>query len=155
LTDPLQRIYFGFEKRHAQAACFSSSARHLPCAARPFICARWWNAFCAAPTLPGWPFQALSGGFCSAREYEKVSGQGRPLVDAMALRCAVADSSDWPPERNTTPGCEAGTVRFRTRTVRSATSSTPACFGLFLPETHMLALRITYSGSTLYAASAA
>ena len=63
--------------------------------------------------------------------------------------CAVADSSDWPPERNTTPGCAAGTVRFSTRTVRSATSSTPACLGLFLPETHMLALRITYSGCTL------
>src|SRR5688572_5741029 len=105
--------------------------------------------------LPAWPFQVLSGGFCSAREYEKVSGQGSPFIDAMAFRCAVADSSDWPPERNTTPGCAAGTVRFSTRTVRSATSSTPAWRGLLLPETTMLAFRIRHSGITLYAAHAA
>src|SRR5687767_13334865 len=99
--------------------------------------------------LPAWPFQVLSGGFCSAREYEKVSGQGSPFIDAMAFRCAVADSSDWPPERNTTPGCAAGTVRFSTRTVRSATSSTSACCGQFLPDTTMLDLSIVYSGATL------
>src|SRR5438034_9956819 len=50
------------------AACFSSSARHFPCAARPFMCARWKNAFCAAPTLPGCPRQVFSAAFCSARE---------------------------------------------------------------------------------------
>src|SRR5216117_4210150 len=101
------------------AACFSSSARHFPCAARPFMCARWKNAFCAAPTLPGCPRQVFSAAFCSAREYEKVSGHGSPFIAAMAFRCAVAASSDWPPERNTMPGCAAGTVRFSTRTVRS------------------------------------
>jgi hypothetical protein len=97
----------------------------------------------------------LSAGFCSAREYEKVSGQGKPFIEAMALRCAVAASSDCPPERKTTPGVAAGTVRLRTRTVRSATSSTLAWRFAFLPGTTMLALRIWYSGTTLCAASAA
>jgi len=53
--------------RHPYAACFSISGRYLPCAASPFICARWWNARCAAATLPGAPRQALSAGFWSAR----------------------------------------------------------------------------------------
>src|SRR5687767_13081135 len=105
--------------------------------------------------LPACPFQVLSAGFCSAREYENVSGQGKPFIEAISLRCAVAASSDCPPERNTTPGVAAGTVRLRTRTVRSATSSTPAWRLLFLPETTMLAFRIRYSGATLYAAAAA
>ena len=93
--------------------------------------------------------QALSAGFCSAREYEKVSGQGRPFVAAIAFRCAVAASSDWPPERNTMPGCAAGTVRLSTRTVRSATSSTPAWRELSLPDTTMLVFRIKCSIETL------
>ena len=101
------------------------------------------------------PFQAFSAGFCSAREYENVSGQGRPFIAAMAFRCAVADTSDWPPERNTTPGCDAGTVRLRTRTVRSATSSTPAWRAQALPDTTMLVLRMRCSEDTLCAAIAA
>ena len=109
-----------------QAACFSRSARHLPWQARLFICARCAKAFCAALALPAWPRQVLSAGFCKAREYEKVSGHGRFFIAAMAERCAVAASSDWPPERNTMPGCAPGTVRLSTRTVRSATSSTLA-----------------------------
>src|ERR671919_942080 len=105
--------------------------------------------------LPACPFQVLSAGFCSAREYEKLSGQGRPFIAAIALKCAVAASSDCPPERNTMPGCAAGTVRLSTRTVRSATSSTPAWRALLLPETTMLVFRIRCSTETLYAAHAA
>ena len=67
----------------------------------------------------------------------------------IASRCAVAFSSVWPPERNTTPGSAAGTVRLRTRSVRSATSATPAWRAFSLPETTMLALRITCSSETL------
>ena len=37
-------------------------------------------------------------------------------------RCRVACSSDWPPERNTTPGTAAGTVQRKQRIVLSATS---------------------------------
>src|SRR5262249_50072181 len=45
------------------AACLSSSFFHLPSAASEFMWARWWNAFCAAATLPACPFQVLSAGF--------------------------------------------------------------------------------------------
>src|SRR3970040_1803570 len=105
--------------------------------------------------LPACPFHALSAGFWRAREYENVSGPGAPGIAAMAFRCAVAASSDWPPERNTTPGCAAGTVRLRTRSVRSATSSKLAWRGDSLPDTTMLDFRTRYSGTTLYAAAAA
>ena len=44
----------------------------------------------------------------------------------IALRCAVASSSDCPPDRNAMPGTADGTQCFSTFTVRSATSSTPA-----------------------------
>ena len=67
----------------------------------------------------------------------------------MALRCAVAATSDWPPDRNTTPGCAAGTVRLSTRRVRSATSSTGAWRAWCLPETTMLLFKIRNSEKTL------
>ena len=53
------------------------------------------------------------------------------------------------------PGCAAGTVRLSTRSVRSATSSTPAWRALALPETTMLVFRIRCSMETLCAAIAA
>ena len=45
---------------------------------------------------------------------------------AIAFRCAVASSSDWPPERNAIPGTAAGTKPVEAVERRSATSSTPA-----------------------------
>ena len=46
------------------------------------------------------------------------------------------------------PGTAAGTQAFNRRTVFSATSSTEACFGLFLPEIAMLGFRIMPSSAT-------
>ena len=48
-------------------AAFSRSDFHAPVAARPFICARCVNAFCAAGTFSGLPLQAFCGAACSAR----------------------------------------------------------------------------------------
>ena len=50
-------------------------------------------------------------------------GLGAPLYWLMALRLTEASSSDWPPERNTTPGMAGGTVRASAVTVALATSS--------------------------------
>ena len=46
------------------------------------------------------------------------------------------------------PGTAAGTHAFSRRTVFSATSSTEACFGLFLPEIAMFGFRTMPSSST-------
>ncbi|MNC87926.1 hypothetical protein D3C83_37010 [compost metagenome] len=48
------------------------------------------------------------------------------------------------------PATAPGTVRFNTRTVRSATSSTPACRGQPLPETTMLGFSTERSSTTRF-----
>src|SRR5678816_3596950 len=104
----------------------------------------------------GSPFHAFWAAACSARPYENESCQGCvSAVAFIAFRCAVASSSLWPPERNTTPGTAAGTVRRRLRTVASATSWTPACRGQLLPETTMFGLRSIPSRDTRWSWSAA
>src|SRR5260221_270665 len=45
----------------------------------------------------------------------------------IAERCAVASTSDWPPDRKAMPGTAPGTQRLSTLIVRSATSSTLFC----------------------------
>src|SRR5882724_11412024 len=66
----------------------------------------------------------------------------------MALRCAVASSSDCPPDRNAMPGTAAGTQLLSRRMVFSATSSTPACLPDLLPEIAMFGFRIMPSSAT-------
>ena len=41
----------------------------------------------------------------------------------MALRCTVASTSDWPPDKNVMPGTAAGVVLCRVVTVASAICS--------------------------------
>ena len=55
----------------------------------------------------------------------------------MVDRCAVASSSDWPPDRKAMPGTATGTLALSTRSVRSATSSREA-LRAFLPSMTML-----------------
>jgi hypothetical protein len=50
-----------------QAAFLSRSAFHLPSEARPFICARWAKARCAAATFSLLPLHAFCGAACNAR----------------------------------------------------------------------------------------
>ena len=47
----------------------------------------------------------------------------------MALRLTLASSSDWPPERKTTPGMAGGTVRASAVTVARPTSAGEAFTG--------------------------
>ena len=65
--------------------------------------ARCKNAFWPAATLL--PCHAFSTDACKARPYEKVSAQGRSDLSILliASKLAVADVSDWPPERKVTP----------------------------------------------------
>ena len=45
------------------------------------MCARWWKARLRGGDVGGLAAsRRLSAGFCSAREYENVSGQGRPFI---------------------------------------------------------------------------
>src|SRR5436190_878124 len=52
---------------------------------------------------------ALSAGACSARPYENDRCHGCGPIAFIALRFAVASSSDCPPDRNTIPGTAPGT----------------------------------------------
>src|SRR5690348_10549057 len=126
------------ERRYAASFPLSSSALHSPLAASPFMRARWANACWAAATFSVLPDHAFCGAACSARPYEKVTDHGRSPMRLIASRCAVASSSDWPPDRNAMPGTVAGTVALSTCTVFSATSSTEARLCAFLPEITML-----------------
>ena len=65
----------------------------------------------AGPPRRSSPTHAFSAGACSARPYENESSHGCGPRAFIALRCAVASSSDWPPERKTIPGTAAGTWR--------------------------------------------
>ena len=58
----------------------------------------------------------------------------------IVLRCSVADTSLWPPERKTMPGTAAGTLLSMHSIVWRATSSTDACSGASLPEITMFGL---------------
>ena len=51
----------------AYDADFSASAVHLPSRAKPFMRARWRNAFLPASALASAPFQAFSAAACNAR----------------------------------------------------------------------------------------
>src|SRR5215475_6376744 len=100
------------------------------------------NLLRRAGTLAASPFHAFDAGSCKARAYEKLTCHGWGPMAFIALRCSVALSALWPPDKNAIPGTAAGTVRLKQRSVRSATSSTPACLGLSFPDTTMLGLRI-------------
>src|SRR3954468_19061939 len=100
-----------------QAAFFSSEAFHWPVAASEFIRARWANAAWPLARFSTLPAQAAWGAACKARPYENVTAQGRLPMALIADRCAVASSSDWPPDRKAMPGTADGTQSFRTRTV--------------------------------------
>ena len=65
----------------------------------------------------------------------------------MSDRCAVASSSDWPPDRKAMPGTALGTVGFSTRIVFSATSSRDALRAP-LPSITMFGFRIMPSRRT-------
>ena len=56
-------------------------------------------------------------------------GLGAPEYWLMALRLTLASSSDWPPERKTTPGMAGGTVRASAVTVARPTSAGEAFTG--------------------------
>ena len=90
-------------------------AFHWPRAPRLFILARWAKARCAAAT-----FSALARpGLLRRRLQRAAVGEGQRARAArrclfMASRCAVASSSDWPPERNAMPGTAAGTQALST-----------------------------------------
>ena len=62
-------------------------------------------------------------------------------------------TSDWPPERKTTPATSAGTWSRKTRTVAAATSSGPACVEASAPDSTMFTLRSEPARSTRCAAS--
>src|SRR2546429_4441642 len=85
---------------------FSSRRRHTRCS-------RDWSSDVCSSDL------AFSAGACSARPYENESCQGCGPLAFIALRCAVASSSDWPPERNTIPGTAAGRSEEHTSELQS------------------------------------
>ena len=70
-----------------------ASAVHLPSRARPFMRARWRNAFWPAAAFASAPFQALSAAACSARPYENDTCHGCGPSLLIASRLAVASSS--------------------------------------------------------------
>src|SRR5206468_3979515 len=105
---------------------------------------------CPSSTRVGSPPHAVRGAACSARAKEKLRGHGAASGRRfIALRWAVASSSDCPPERNTIPGTAAGTVRRRHRTVACATSSTGARRPDTAPGNTMLGFRSMPSSATL------
>ena len=114
------------------------------------------SAFCAATTFSFLPAQAFIAGSWIARANENASGHGSapPWRTCIALRRADASGADCPPDRNAMPPTAAGTLRRKTRTVASATSSTLSCVAHFRPGTTMLGLRIMPSSSTRCVASA-
>ena len=61
--------------------------------------------------------------------YTHLHGLGAPENWLMALRLTLASSSDWPPERKTTPGMAGGTVRASAVTVARPTSAGEAFTG--------------------------
>ena len=79
---------------------------------------------------PGLQRGGLQGAAIGEGELPRQGAELRSL----AAECAVASSSDWPPERKAMPGTAGGTQRFRTFRVFSATSSRLACLAHFLPE---------------------
>ena len=87
---------------------------HLPSAAKPLPSARAnivSRALAMLPTKPcDYGFSAVD---CIARPYENDGSHECGLMRFIALRCAVAVSSLWSPNRNTMPGKIAGTVDFR------------------------------------------
>src|SRR5262249_54562284 len=88
----------------------------------------------AFPRLQRWILQGA--------RVRKLTCHGWGPMAFIALRCSVALSALWPPDKNAIPGTAAGTVRLKQRSVRSATSSPPACLGLSFPDITMLGLRI-------------
>src|SRR6185436_1968991 len=96
---------------------------------------------------------AASDGACSARPYENDNGHGCGPERFISLRWIVELTSDWPPERKTTPATSAGTWSRRTRTVAAATSSGPACVGAPAPDSTMFTLRREPARLTRWAAS--
>src|SRR5581483_9665752 len=87
-----------FVKQLTDQAAFSRLTLHFPSAASPFIFARCRCAFLPASAFL--PAHACSAACCSARPYENVSFHGCGPSLFISSRCAVASSSDWPPERN-------------------------------------------------------
>ena len=89
------------------------------------------------------PNQALRHDVWRARPSEKVSvqGLGASLYWLMAFRLTEASSSDWPPERKTTPGMAGGTVLERAVTVAFPTSAGVALTPEDWPGVTMLGLR--------------
>src|SRR6516165_8568773 len=88
--------------------------------------ARWLKARCAAAVFSALPDHVFCGAACKARPYEKVTRHGSSPSLLIASRCAVASSSDCPPDKNAMPGTAAGTQSLSMRTVFSATSAIDA-----------------------------
>ena len=116
------------------------------------MCARWWNAFCAAATLPACRLPGLE-----RRVLQRARVGERERPGQVPASPPWRSGARWRPRptgrrRGTrSPAARPARVRLSTRTVRSATSSTPAWRGLSLPETTMLVFRIRCSSETLYA----
>src|SRR5262249_56936635 len=95
-----------------------------------------------------WADHAVWGAACKARPYEKVTRHGMVPSLLIASRCAVASSSDCPPDKNAMPGTAPGTQCLSMRKVFSATSATEARLGDFFPGTAILGLSTMPSRAT-------
>src|ERR1035437_8100008 len=80
------------------------SREYEPDRAAPFISARWRRADWASATFAGDPAHALSAAAWRARPKENDNSHGCCLRAFTGVGFAVAPSSDWPPDRKTTPG---------------------------------------------------
>jgi len=137
--------------------------------------ARSRKAVWAVATLACLSFQAASTEPCRARPKLNVSAHCRgPATVLIAFRFTDASSSDWPPDRNTTPatvecwvrlelaplphqllpGTAGGTVRWGAVTVARAISGVDALRGQSWPAVTMFGLSSVPSSSTWWSASA-
>jgi hypothetical protein len=68
------------------------------------------RAACAASTFSGLPYQVFKTVDCKALPYEKVRAHGFGTFNLfIAFKFYDASSSDYPPDKKTTPG-NAGTI---------------------------------------------
>ncbi len=82
-----------------------------------------------------------------------MTGQGNGPFLVTAARLSVACSTDWPPDKKTTPARSDGTWFFNTSAVRWPTSSGVDLVSYFLPARTMFVLRMQAARSTFSSAN--